>query len=94
MQSKVVGWMPETLGGQVQILYWSASEVVVPLFILIFGMLAGFYKMSFVAVIAYCYVYAKLKDRIPKGYAINLLYILGILNFTTAPSYFADKFEE
>ena len=86
--------MPETLGGQVQILYWSANEVVIPLFLAIFGTMVGFYKITAIVIIAYCYAYSKLKDRIPRGYAINLLYMLGVLNFSTAPSYFADKFEE
>lgn len=88
------GWMPETIGTQVQVLYWSASEIVIPLFLLIFGLVSGLYKLTPVAIAVYCYIYTKVKHKIPRGYATNLLYMAGLLDFKTAPSFFANKFEE
>lgn len=88
------GWVPKTIGQPIQILYWSATEVVVPLIVFILGAMSGYLVISCVLVALYCVIYSKKKEDIPKGYAINFLYMAGLLNFNTTPTYFSSHFEE
>lgn len=93
-QEEYTAWFPETIGKPVQILYWSANEVVLPILIFVIGFMLNFYKQSVVLFIAYCYFYSKKKEEIPTGYAINFLYMTGLLALPYMPSYFAANFEE
>jgi len=88
------GWFPSTIGSQVEVFYWSASEIILPIIIVAWATFTHQFKMAAVLLIAYCWLYGKYKRLFPKGFAQNLLYFFGLLKYKNYPLYFASRFEE
>ena len=89
------GWMPETIGGEVTVLYWEVSELLVPLMLVVIGTISEYFKIFFCLNVVYFYFMSKYKDKLPKGFGINFLYLLGLLPFSQSVStFFASHFHE
>lgn len=88
------GWMPETIGAPPTILYWEVDKLVLPFILLGLGIFSGFLFLCLGLVIVYFFVLAKYEEKLPKGFNINVLYILGVLPIKTCPSFFSKVFEE
>lgn len=88
------GWMPETIGLQPAILYWEVQEVVPVIILFAFGMFIGHMWLCIVGIVLYFFLISKYKEKLPKGFAVNLLYFLSLLPLKHYPSYFSKEFQE
>lgn len=94
MADEETGWMPETIGSPPTILYWEINEVV-PVFILFaFGIFIGQMKLCLLGIVIYFYAFSKVRERLPKGFTINLLYRAGLLQLKNYPVSIARQFKE
>jgi len=88
------GWFPSTIGSQVEVLYWTSSEMVIPITLVAWSAFAHQFLLAVVLFISYCWLYSKYQHKFPKGFAQNLLYACGLLKYSNIPTIFATRFRE
>ena len=86
------GWIPETIGQPVDILFWTTEEIVIPAILLGLAVFVNFI-FSVLLIVVYFFLLKRFRDRIPKKILANLRYMAGV-SVKGYPSFFAKRLEE
>jgi len=88
------GWMPAALGEPPAILYWDIDEILPVLLSFVAGIFIGNMLLCLGLSAVYFFIMSKYKELLPKGFAVNILYMAGLLSFKNTPPYLAREFQE
>ena len=88
------GWMPVALGEPPAILYWDIDEILPVLLACVAGIFVGNLLACLGLSAIYFYIMSKYKENLPKGFAVNILYMSGLLRLKNTPPYIASEFRE
>ena len=88
------GWIPKTLADPPAFLWWDLPVVIPAIATVVIGLFAGFLLYAIPLVIGYIWLVSKYKEKLPKGFAFNLLYAIGYLNLKGYGLYAQRKYWE
>lgn len=84
--------IPQYLHRPYQVLFFEVDELFALIIMLFLAISFG--TIFWVLLVPYMYMLSYFKKKYPRGYLKHLFYVLGLINFKNAPSYYETKFYE
>ena len=92
--SELIGWIPRALNSPPSFLWWDMNIAIPAIAVLLFGFFSGLLLYSIILVVIYGSIIKKYRASLPKGFAFNLLYFLGVLPMKGYPLYLQKQHKE
>jgi type IV conjugative transfer system protein TraL len=92
--SELVGWIPKALNSPPAFLWWDMNIAIPAIAVLLFGLVSGFLLYAIIGVVCYGLIIKKYSASLPKGFAFNLMYCVGVLPLKGYPPYLQRQHKE